>query len=266
MLKVLLIGHFLGDFYLQFNIIQKNKSNWLWLILHSFIYAFVVTFCFSLYRHRWWIIVLFVIFFASHLVADKCKCLLEKRLHKSKFNHKFDLLIYIIDQLIHIAIIVGVVCFFSGSTLNQFGVWIYNVTRCFKTENLAGIVLTAMIIFVPTSTFIVKLFDSLPKSDKEDNGEATTATAASECGVDSKRTNILQKDELKAGKIIGYLERSIILILFITELYTLIGLVLTAKSLARFKQLENRYFAEKFLIGTLLSLVITILTYSICKI
>ena len=42
-------------------------------------------------------------------------------------------------------------------------------------------------------------------------------------------------------------------------LYTAVALVFTAKSIARYKQLEEKEFAERYLIGTLLSLFIAVL-------
>jgi len=41
-------------------------------------------------------------------------------------------------------------------------------------------------------------------------------------------------------------------------LYPSIALILAAKSIARFKQLENKDFAEKYLVGTLLSIIIAV--------
>ena len=41
--------------------------------------------------------------------------------------------------------------------------------------------------------------------------------------------------------------------------------MLTAKSLARFRQLEDKEFAEKYLIGTLLSTFIAIICVAIYK-
>lgn len=38
-----------------------------------------------------------------------------------------------------------------------------------------------------------------------------------------------------------------------------IGFVLTAKTIARFKQLEDREFAERYLVGTLLSVAIALI-------
>jgi hypothetical protein len=68
-----------------------------------------------------------------------------------------------------------------------------------------------------------------------------------------------------AGSTIGKLERIITAILLLCNQYGVIGLVLTAKSIARFKQLEEREFAEKYLVGTLLSLAISLIATLVVK-
>ena len=61
---------------------------------------------------------------------------------------------------------------------------------------------------------------------------------------------------MKAGSMIGQLERILIVILLLQNQYEAIGFVLVAKSIARFKQLDDKEFAEKCLVGTLpLSLI-----------
>ena len=47
--------------------------------------------------------------------------------------------------------------------------------------------------------------------------------------------------------------------------FGLIGFVLTAKSIARFKQMEDKNFAEKYLIGTLTSFLVVLITVLILK-
>jgi hypothetical protein len=59
--------------------------------------------------------------------------------------------------------------------------------------------------------------------------------------------------EIVRGRIIGYLERPIVFILIITGNFVSLGLVFAAKTLTRFGKLNNRAFAEYYLIGTLLS-------------
>jgi hypothetical protein len=61
------------------------------------------------------------------------------------------------------------------------------------------------------------------------------------------------------GKIIGIIERMILFILIITGNITTIGFVIAAKALARFKELENKNFAEYFLVGTMCSVLITMI-------
>ena len=95
----------------------------------------------------------------------------------------------------------------------------------------------------PASVFIRKLFIS----------------------ISSKTYPKIYSEELKAGNIIGKLERIIIAILLLNNQFGVIGFVLTAKSIARFKQMENRDFAEKYLIGTLTSFLIVLLSVLILK-
>ncbi len=65
--------------------------------------------------------------------------------------------------------------------------------------------------------------------------------------------------EVVRGRAIGVLERAIALTLVLLNQYGALGLVVAAKSLARFKALEDRDFAEYFLIGTLASLLLALL-------
>ena len=90
------------------------------------------------------------------------------------------------------------------------------------------------IIWDPASVFIKNLFQYLDRSN----------------------SGIAADEEPQIGRIIGKLERLIISILILCDQFGAVGFVLTAKSIARFKQLEDRDFAEKYLVGTLTSTVI----------
>lgn len=63
-----------------------------------------------------------------------------------------------------------------------------------------------------------------------------------------------------SGRAIGILERVLLLPLVILGEWGGIGLILAAKSLARFKELDSRPFAEYYLIGTLTSVVVATAT------
>ena len=66
----------------------------------------------------------------------------------------------------------------------------------------------------------------------------------------------LDEDEYKAGRVIGMLERTIILLLiYFTGDFGSVGFVLAAKGLIRLRQLRDRQFSEYILIGTLASVL-----------
>jgi Protein of unknown function (DUF3307) len=60
------------------------------------------------------------------------------------------------------------------------------------------------------------------------------------------------------GRVIGILERLIALTLGLLDQWAGLGLIIAAKSLARFRDLEERRFSEYYLIGTLTSLLVAI--------
>lgn len=63
----------------------------------------------------------------------------------------------------------------------------------------------------------------------------------------------IDANEFNRGRVIGLLERALIYAFVLSGQYGAIGFTLAAKGFTRFKELENRAFAEYVLIGTLLS-------------
>ena len=61
-----------------------------------------------------------------------------------------------------------------------------------------------------------------------------------------------------AGLYIGWLERFLVMTAILVQSPSMVGLILTAKSIARFPELKER-FAEYFLIGTLVSIALAVL-------
>jgi hypothetical protein len=78
--------------------------------------------------------------------------------------------------------------------------------------------------------------------------------------VNSKKdpSSNLDKREYNAGRVIGVLERTLVYYLVLNAQFTAIGFIIAAKSFTRFKELENREFAEYVLIGTLLSTLLAV--------
>ena len=81
--------------------------------------------------------------------------------------------------------------------------------------------------------------------------------------------NILSKRDgqndsaFKNGSIIGNLERILVFLGIIIQEWTLIGIVVALKTIARYKELDNQDQSEYFLIGSMCSLLWAILVATI---
>ncbi|MEO5939639.1 MAG: hypothetical protein ABIZ72_01945 [Candidatus Limnocylindrales bacterium] len=64
----------------------------------------------------------------------------------------------------------------------------------------------------------------------------------------------------RVGSTIGVLERILIVVFVLTGTDVAIGFVVAAKTLARFKLLDDRAFAEYYLLGTLASVAVAIVS------
>lgn len=95
--------------------------------------------------------------------------------------------------------------------------------------------------------WIIELLELKPLATDRDRAN----TAASNAQEDAAAVA-----EYNRGRVIGTLERIAVYVLVIHGQYEALGLVLAAKGLARFNNLDDRDFAEYFLIGTFLSVVL----------
>lgn len=243
-MKLLMIGHLLGDFYFQTNTLaEKKKTSYAYTVLHCLIYTFVMFAVLSittgeLIEH----ILPTLLIGGLHLLVDGIKCSINR--HQDLQKH--ELFIFIADQTIHIGILFIVNCL---CTINYNIDWILGVSENFlNSMQNAPIVLFAILLCGKPAAVIVSLiFGLIPKTiEMADIGA--------------------KKESVRIGSWIGILEREIILILGLLGEYGAIGFVIAAKSLARHSQLDKPAFAEKYLIGTLLSSLIALLSVMMCEI
>ena len=110
----------------------------------------------------------------------------------------------------------------------------------------SGTVLMGLLLVLNEANLLVRclfrVFDLIPRK-LDGNSEPVP--------IDSREYN--------AGRVIGMLERAIIYIAVLNDQFSAIGLIVAAKGFARFRQLEERRFAEYVLIGTLLSALLAVL-------
>ena len=230
---ILISVHLLADFLFQSSAVLERK----FLFLHCSIYFVVFEILFFILFQSGKAFLLGVIISILHFLINLIKNKLEKRFPQRRLQ----LLFFLLNQLIHIVMIIGVYYIFNLENLTNNLYIKLQGYKNFKTIILY--ILIFSVILDPASVFIRKLFIS----------------------ISLKTYPKIYSEELKAGNIIGKLERIIIAILLLNNQFGVIGFVLTAKSIARFKQMENRDFAEKYLIGTLTSFLIVLTTVLILK-
>jgi len=110
----------------------------------------------------------------------------------------------------------------------------------------SGTVLMGLLLVLNEANLLVRylfrVFDLIPQKLDESSKEV-----------------VIDRREYNAGRVIGMLERALIYIAVLNNQFSAIGLIVAAKGFARFRQLEERRFAEYVLIGTLLSALLAVL-------
>lgn len=240
---VLLFMHVLGDYYFQNDRLAKKKTMSIVSVArHCIIYAAAcMILTIAIYSKS--IIIGVVALIISHVIIDFVKYFLVKYLtRKGKYTAADERTIYIVDQGFHL-ISIAIIAYVFSVNNNVITVVPY-IQSVFEVLNLSVEkafmwCLVLLLIWKPANITIKKLL-SLHRPIDESLGE----------------------DAKKAGGIIGLLERLVILILLSINQFSAIGLVLTAKSIARYDEIsKKKAFAEYYLLGTLLSTFIVISIY-----
>ena len=237
-IAILISIHLLADFLFQTSAYSEKKRKILKsLLLHCFIYFIIFEIVLLPILQFKKVFLLGVIISVLHFLIN----FIKNKLEKSFPQRRLQIWIFSINQLIHFALLIGMYYIFNleNSVTNLY----INLQGYENFKTIILYISVFSIIFEPASVFIRKLFIS----------------------ISSKTYPKENLEELKAGNIIGKLERTIIAILLLNNQFGLIGFVLTAKSIARFKQMEDKDFAEKYLIGTLTSFLIVLTTVLILK-
>lgn len=242
--KLLVLGHVIGDFYLQSDQISKEKEeNIKALIIHSVLYglSLVLTTIIVINPEesiKYIVAILGCMIF--HGIFDYLKNIANKALN-CKIKHKTS--IFVIDQILHV---ISVFAMFFIMKINICGrSQIMGMSLDINNwEEPILYLICVLICAKPTSILVKTVFEDI-KNKARDNDNTSSSS---------------NEENPKIGSYIGILEREIIFILGSMGQFGVIGFVLTAKSIARFKQLEDKKFAEKYLVGTLLSSLIAIVS------
>lgn len=218
----LLAAHFVADFLIQSDQ-SVQKKNRLWNLIQHGLMVGLVSYIFLGLLTAWEIILGIVL---SHTLLDAWKIKTTQGTPLSRFAS---------DQLGHLLIIFLISAAAGGyKYLDYSSIWII----LFGPRYLSLLALIAGgIISIYAVSFLVELvLESLGLQKNEDQG-----------------TGIKE-----GGRIIGYLERSLIFLFILVDYPAGIGFLIAAKSIFRFGELtspDRRVQAEYIIIGTLLSVL-----------
>ena len=263
-LAVLILAHLLADFILQpASLIalkqSNNKPRKFWtngVFWHSLVHLAVSTA----------LLVLWGLWTKSALLAVVCIFAAHYLIDRFKFLWKPGTWVFILDQVLHIVCIYLILLAFglAASPVPLVGLAVSFGQRSLPLSLSSKLALGAMCVIglVWVSGHLVKnilgslrlrSFDSLKKPAGENSAaglEKLPTLAEDKNG---------QPAEASTGMYIGYLERLLVGVFMVSGIYTGLGLLGTLKTLARFKQLENREITEYFILGTMLSMLLGML-------
>lgn len=223
----LLAAHFLGDFIFQTDKDVQNKKKYLVFTKHIFvvaIFSYLLVGIWNCYEIP-------LVILISHLIIDLIK----------KSSRNDTLVLFTLDQLAHYLVIVLLSFYMMNKIENTHLSLYWNDLFGNDYLKLLTIIISSIMITKFSSiiiTYIIRPFQMKIFKVENDNQQG-----------------------IKTGRIIGYLERIIILILFLADLPTIVGFLITAKSILRYGEIKNnedKMVVEYVLIGTLLSFSIGI--------
>lgn len=270
-----LLGHILGDYYVQTDkLAQLKNEKFIFLIYHGLTYTIPFVIILALTRDPVKLFFVFLTLVGLHFIIDTVKFLWTKMQIKKEIKNRIknkEWFIYLVDQGVHMITIL-LVCFYSRESeilpikgLEEIlGFYHLSSIRLLKW------ILLVFCIYKPTNITFRKMFSAYkpiledqPSTKKEDIILHTASIETNKkLKYEYRKTMKWKNEDKKAGAIIGFLERALILIFLSLTQYSAIGLILTAKSIARYDMIsKSKEFAEYYLIGTLCSLLASVISY-----
>ncbi|WP_124057383.1 DUF3307 domain-containing protein [Vaginisenegalia massiliensis] len=229
-----LLWHVLADYYLQSDKIA-SKTHVNQLVQHLVIVGSVYLLgTYALFKGS--VLLLALEIWLLHCLIDGMKYYLSRTKVENQAKA------YLGDQLCHLASL-GLVFIQAshGKIAIDFQAWWkgFLAIVTIPMDSLLKYLIFFLILGEPASITVKKLLEDFQPQDKsQDQGKAN------------------------AGAFIGILERLIMGLLLLANQYAAIGFVLTAKSIARYdKMTKSHQFAEYYLLGTLVSSLMVLVTY-----
>jgi hypothetical protein len=231
----LLLAHLLGDFPLQPEWIAKSKgTNLRALVLHGAAHFVLAWACLLVFAQVNWLSIssqgVILGYAAVHLLIDK----LKHRMTQRKLVPD-NWITFVLDQLLHLIVLAITAVILTGTHFGEL------MPALQLSASAKARILEVSIVYVAVLFGGGYLIRYLTKG------------LAKGVGAES-RTQLGN-----AGLYVGWIERFLIVTAIAMQSPVLVGLILTGKSIARFPEFKEAKFAEYFLIGTMLSVSLSVL-------
>lgn len=225
LILAMLLGHALGDFYFQTNdMVSKKKES---IVKHVLIYTIIIVLIYWFMTKSKNVVVLGIIVLISHFTIDNLNVYVSKKMDNLQ---QVKLLTFLLDQILHISILIIYIAMFDYLTVSEVHV-----------NNFLLFAVIISYLIMPSSILIDKVLYMVNK-DKS-----------------------VKKFELDEGTVIGILERMLILAMGVSGSINGIGFLIAAKTMVRYGQFDDKEkdtnFRSKYLIGTLLSVLLGFVLY-----
>ncbi len=238
-----LLAHAIADFVLQpENVVRRKERCALGAHLH---HAGVTLLCHIAAFHAYGlraVVLMGAGMSLAHAVLDGLKALAHARLSRVRRSPVKGLGLFMADQLAHAITIVAAwelaPVELLGSTGSFYGGVLLPRTGAALAPAFAALGVSLDRVLVVVVAYVLVVF----------GGAAFVRQV-----LDTFCEGVDQSLSTSAGRYIGMAERTLMLTLVLVNAFSSLAFVLTAKSLARFRELSDMRFAEYYLIGTLAS-------------
>jgi hypothetical protein len=232
-----LLAHLLGDFPLQSSSMVRAKRQGIRAYIgHGAIHLLVLVLCVAAFISlelvtSLWFWMAACLYVAAHLGIDRVK---QGLVSSAKLADSAS--IFLLDQVVHVCTMIALAWFLIRPSWTALRTQLSWSTATGDKVLEAGIVYVAVIF---AAGYLICYLTHNLAAGVEKPGETA--------------------EEVKnAGMYIGWLERFLVVTAILVQSPSMVGWILTGKSIARFPELKER-FAEYFLIGTLLSIGLAVL-------
>ncbi len=227
----LISSHLIGDYYLQTShMAESKKDSFVMTLKHGIYYGMAFLVLPIIFKGAIGLVLLAI---GTHFLIDLFKFQVEKKENKGRFHHRLNpQTVYILDQGVHLFTL------FLISELMYLPLLSYLTPWGWQASLFLTLLPALLFLFKPANITFKILFGRFSPKEKD---------------LVSLRG---------AGAVIGSLERLLMLIFLGLSQFAAVGLIMTAKSIARYDKIsKDPIFAEYYLIGTLYSILVTVILY-----